>query len=153
LVGSLTGRDWTHLGLVWPWLAVGLPVAMALARSLNLLQLGDEIAQGLGLAVFRTRVLLMLVAIALTASVVAVCGPIGFVALIAPHMVRGLLRTTDARQVLPISALLGALLLTVSDLLARELFSPTELPVGLVTVALGSPVALFLLRRLMEAKV
>lgn len=150
LVGSLTGRDWSHLGIVAPWLVLGLPVALALARSLNLLQLGDEVAQGLGLAVFRTRILLMLVAIALTASVVAVCGPIGFIALIAPHMVRGLLRTTDARQILPISALLGALLLTSSDLLARELFSPAELPVGLVTVAVGSPVALFLLRRLLK---
>jgi iron complex transport system permease protein len=134
--------------LVLPWLAVALPAALFFGRPLNLLQLGDDMAEGLGLPVFRTRALIFTVAIALNAAVVAVCGPIGFVALIAPHMVRGLLQTSDARQVLPISALLGALLLTGSDLLARELFNPAELPVGLVTVVIGSPIALFLLRRL-----
>lgn len=148
LVGSLIGRDWDDLRLALPWIAIALPVALLFGRPLNLLQLGDDMAEGLGLPVFRTRLLIFLVAIALQGAVVAVCGPIGFVALVAPHMVRGLLRTTDARQVLPISALLGALLLTSADLLAREVFSPAELPVGLLTVALGSPVALLLLRRL-----
>lgn len=148
LVGSLIGRDWQHVWLALPWIAVALPVALLFGRPLNLLQLGDDMAEGLGLPVFRTRALIFTVAIALNAAVVAVCGPIGFVALVAPHMVRGLLRTSDARQVLPMSALLGALLLTGSDLLARELFSPAELPVGLVTVVIGSPIALFLLRRL-----
>lgn len=148
LVGSLIGRDWGDVRLVLPWLAVALPFALFFGRPLNLLQLGDDMAEGLGLPVFRTRALIFTVAIALNAAVVAVCGPIGFVALIAPHMVRGLLQTSDARQVLPVSALLGALLLTGSDLLAREFFSPAELPVGLVTVVIGSPIALFLLRRL-----
>lgn len=148
LVGSLIGRDWQDVQLVLPWVAVALPIAMLFGRPLNLLQLGDDMAEGLGLPVFRTRAIIFTVAIALNAAIVAVCGPIGFVALIAPHMVRGLLQTSDARQVLPISALLGALLLTGSDLLAREIFSPAELPVGLVTVVIGSPIALFLLRRL-----
>ncbi|NJN17426.1 MAG: iron ABC transporter permease [Oscillochloris sp.] len=148
LVGSMVGRAWEDVALVAPWIALALPAALLLARPLNLLQLGDEMAEGLGLPVFRTRLLIFLVAIALNAAVVALCGPIGFVALVAPHMVRGVLRTTDARQVLPISALLGALLLTAADLAAREIFRPAELPVGLVTVALGSPIALLLLRRL-----
>lgn len=148
LVGSLIGRDWDDLRLALPWIAIALPVALLFGRPLNLLQLGDDMAEGLGLPVFRTRLLIFLVAIALQGAVVAVCGPIGFVALVAPHMVRGLLRTTDARQVLPISALLGALLLTSADLLARELVRPAELLVGLLTVALGSPIALLLLRRL-----
>jgi len=152
LVGSLIGRDWQDVWLVLPWIAVALPIALLSGRPLNLLQLGDDMAEGLGLPVFRTRMLIFLVAIALNAAIVAVCGPIGFVALVAPHMVRGLLRTSDARQVLPISALLGAVLLTVSDVLAREIFSPAELPVGLVTVALGSPIALVLLRRLIAKR-
>jgi iron complex transport system permease protein len=148
LVGSLIGRDWEDVRLAFPWIAVALPVALLFGRPLNLLQLGDDMAEGLGLPVFRTRGLIFLVAIALEAAVVAVCGPIGFISLVAPHMVRAFLRTTDARQVLPISALVGAVLLTSSDLLAREIFSPAELPVGLLTVALGSPIALVLLRRL-----
>ncbi|MEM7034623.1 MAG: iron ABC transporter permease [Chloroflexota bacterium] len=152
LVGSLIGRDWEDVRLALPWIGVALPIALLFGRPLNLLQLGDDMAEGLGLPVFRTRGIIFTIAIALTASVVAVCGPIGFVALIAPHMVRGILQTSDARQVLPISALLGALLLTGSDLLAREIFSPAELPVGLVTVFIGSPIALYLLRRIIGEK-
>jgi iron complex transport system permease protein len=150
LVGSMTGRDWAALQLVLPWLAIGIPLALLFARPLNLLHLGDDVAEGLGLPVFRTRMLIFLVAIAMEAAVVAVCGPIGFVSLIAPHMTRRLLRTPDARYVLPIAALLGAVLLLAADLLARELLRPAELPVGLITVAFGSPVALALLRRVVK---
>ncbi|MEM7125995.1 MAG: iron ABC transporter permease [Chloroflexota bacterium] len=148
LVGSLIGRDWEDVRTALPLIVLALPIALLFGRPLNLLQLGDDMAEGLGLPVFRTRAIIFTIAIALDASIVAVCGPIGFVSLVAPHMVRGLLRTSDARQVLPISALFGAVLLTGSDLLARELFSPAELPVGLITVVIGSPIALFLLRRL-----
>jgi iron complex transport system permease protein len=147
LVGSLTGRSTDDLLMVLPWLALGIPLSLLCGRVLNLLQLGDDMAEGLGMSVMRVRFLIFLVAIAMTAAMVAVAGPIGFVALVAPHMTRFLLRTSDARQVLPIAALLGALLLTASDLLAREIFSPAELPVGLVTIVVGSPLALLLLRR------
>lgn len=152
LVGSLIGRDWEDVRLALPWIAVALPIALLFGRPLNLLQLGDDMAEGLGLPVFRTRALIFVIAIVLEAAVVAVCGPVGFIALVAPHMVRALLATTDARQVLPISALVGALLLTAADLLAREIFSPAELPVGLLTIALGSPLALVLLRRLIARR-
>jgi iron complex transport system permease protein len=153
LVGSLIGRGWDDVRLALPWIAVALPIALFFGRPLNLLQLGDDMAEGLGLPVFRTRALIFVIAIALQAAVVAVAGPIGFIALIAPHMVRALLQTTDARQVLPISALVGAVLLTSADLLAREIFSPAELPVGLLTTAIGSPLALVLLRRLISRRV
>jgi iron complex transport system permease protein len=152
LVGSLTGRDWDDVRLVLPWIAIALPLSLLMGRALNLLQLGDDIAEGLGLPVFRTRAIIFVIAITLEAAVVAVCGPIGFIALIAPHMVRAVLATTDARIVLPVSALVGALLLTAADLLAREIFSPAELPVGLITVAIGSPLALVLLRRLITRR-
>ncbi len=137
MVGSLTGRDWRAFNLAAPWLIIGIPLTLLLGRPLNLLQLGDELAEGLGLPVFRTRLLILLLGTALVAAVVAVCGPIGFIALLAPHMARRLLGKPDARQVLPIAGLLGALLLTAADLLAREIFSPAELPVGLVTVGLA----------------
>ena len=152
LVGSLTGRRWEDLNVALPWLAVGIPLALLFARPLNLLQLGDDMAEGLGLPVFRTRTLILLLSAAMVAAVVAVCGPIGFLALIVPHMVRRVLGTSDARQVLPLAALLGASLLTLADLLARELLRPAELPVGLLTIALGSPVALILLRRALGEK-
>jgi iron complex transport system permease protein len=152
LVGSLIGRDWEDVRLAAPWIVIALPIALFFGRPLNLLQLGDDMAEGLGLPVFRTRAIIFVIAIALQAAVVAVAGPIGFIALIAPHMVRALLRTTDARQVLPISALVGAVLLTSADLLAREIFSPAELPVGLITIAIGSPLALVLLRRLITRR-
>ena len=152
LVGSLIGRGWDEVRLALPWIAIALPIALLFGRPLNLLQLGDDMAEGLGLPVFRTRAIIFLIAIALQAAVVAVTGPVGFIALIAPHMVRSLLATTDARQVLPVSALVGALLLTAADLIAREIRSPAELPVGLLTIALGSPIALVLLRRLMTRR-
>jgi iron complex transport system permease protein len=147
MIGSLTGRDWESFNQAAPWLIIGIPLTLLLGRPLNLLQLGDDLAEGLGLPVFRTRLLILLLGAALVAAVVAVCGPVGFVALLAPHMARQLLGKPDARQVLPIAGLLGALLLTAADLLARELLSPAELPVGLVTIACGSPLALLLLRR------
>jgi iron complex transport system permease protein len=152
LVGSLTGRTMAELWMALPWLALGIPSALFFGRVLNLLQLGDDMAEGLGLPVFRIRFVIFLLCIAMQAAIVAVAGPIGFVALIAPHMTRLLLRTTDARQVLPIAALLGAVLLTGADLFAREILSPAELPVGLVTTVIGSPVALVLLRRALNRR-
>jgi iron complex transport system permease protein len=148
LTGSLIGRSWDDLARVLPWAVVAVPVALLLARPLNLLRLGEEMAEGLGLPVARTQALIFLTAILLTAPVVAAAGPIGFVALIAPHMARGALGTGNAAAVLPVSALLGAVLLSSADLAAREVLRPAELPVGLVATAFGAPVALFLLRRL-----
>jgi iron complex transport system permease protein len=152
LVGSLIGSSNDQLMTVLPWLVVGIPVSLLFGRTLNLLQLGDDMAAGLGLPVFRTRFVLFVLSIGMTATVVAVAGPIGFVALIAPHMTRYLLRTTDSRQVLPVSALMGAVLLLASDLIAREIFKPAELPVGLILTLVGSPIALLLLRRAMHER-
>ncbi len=146
LVGSMTGRDGDDLMMALPWLGVGIPVALFFGRALNALQLGDDVAAGLGVPVFRARLAILFVSVAMTGAVVAAAGPIGFIALIAPHMSRFALRTTDSRQVLFVSAVLGAVLLVGCDLLAREVFSPAELPVGLVLIAVGSPVALALLR-------
>ncbi|MEM8590965.1 MAG: iron ABC transporter permease [Pseudomonadota bacterium] len=148
LSGSLIGRDWDHFALLWPWSLVTIPAAMFLARPLNLLRLGDEMAEGLGLPVFRTQALIFFMAILLVAPVVSVAGPVGFVALIAPHMVRGALGTGNAVVVLPISALMGAVLLTMADFAAREVLRPAELPVGLIVTSIGAPVALYFLRKL-----
>ncbi len=147
LLGSVANRSWDYVIMVAPWAVVGIPLALLTARWLNLLQLGDEIAEGLGLRVVRTRLLLALLSAALVAAVVAACGPIAYVALAAPHLARRILRTTDARQVLPIAALIGAVLLVGADLVAKNLLDPLELPVGIWTTILAGPPLLILLRR------
>ena len=126
-------------------LAVLLPVAFGLSRHLRLLELGDEAARGLGGRVELVRGGLLLVGVALAAVGTAAAGPIGFVALVSPQIAR---RLVGARTLgLAPSAACGALLLVASDLVARRLFAPTELPVGVVTAVLGAPYLLFLLAR------
>jgi iron complex transport system permease protein len=147
LLGSLANRTWLQVNVLLPWAGIGIVLALLAARPLNLLQLGDEVAEGLGLRVVRTRLLLMLLSAGLVAAVVAVSGPIGFIALMSPHLARRALGTPDARQVLPIAALMGAVLLTGADLIAKNLFDPLELPVGIWTTLIGGPLLLILLRR------
>ena len=110
------------------------------------LQLGDELAKGLGLRVELTRLLLTAVASLLAASAVSVVGLLGFVGLIVPHAAR-LMVGSDYRYLLPASALLGAAVVTLSDTFARTAFAPVELPVGIIMAVLGAPFFLFLLRR------
>jgi iron complex transport system permease protein len=152
LVGSLANRSWDYVMLVLPWAIVGIPMALLCARALNLLQLGDDVAHGLGLQVGRVRLLTLTLGAALVSAVVAVAGPISFIALLAPHLARRLLGTSDARQVLPVAALLGAVLLCAADLLARRAFAPLDLPVGVFTTIIGGPVLLVLLRRRLGAR-
>ncbi|HLI50932.1 MAG TPA: iron ABC transporter permease [Thermomicrobiaceae bacterium] len=152
LVGSLANRTWNYVTMVLPWAIVGIPAALLCGRALNLLQLGDDVAGGLGLPVGRVRLLTLTIGAALVAAVVAIAGPISFIALLAPHLARRLLRTSDSRQVLPLSALLGALLLTAADLLARRAFAPLDLPVGVFTTVIGGPILLLLLRRQLGAR-
>lgn len=149
LLGSLANRSWEHVELIVPWLVIMLPAAMLLARSVNLLQLGDDSASGLGMKVGRTRIVLLVVCALLVAVTVAQCGPIGYISLLAPHLTRAMLRTTDARLVLPVSAICGAALLSAADGVARLLFAPMEIPVGVWTTLLGGSVFLLyvLIRR------
>ena len=147
LLGNLAGRSWDELWLVLPWLVVGVPLALLCARPLNLLQLGDEVAEGLGLPVNRLRFGIIVLSAALVAAVVSVCGPIGFVALLSPHLARRLVGTTDARQVLPIAGLIGAFLLVVADMLARLVLFPIEMPVGGFTALIGGPLLLVVFNR------
>ena len=147
LVGSLSDVQWEEVRLVAPW-TIALPVIFVLAgRRLNILKLGDEMAEGLGVGVRRTRALLFAAAVLLVAPVIAIAGPIGFVALVSPHIVRRLLRTSDARIVLPVSAAVGAILVVSADMAARLVLHPHEIAVGLWTVVLGAPALLMLMQR------
>ncbi|MEM6452721.1 MAG: iron ABC transporter permease [Cyanobacteria bacterium P01_D01_bin.105] len=144
LIGSLNGRSWQEIVLVWPSMVVSLFAGCLLARQLNILSVGDDLAIGLGTSLMRSRILIGMVATLLTAGAVSIAGLVGFVGLIVPHGVR-MLVGSDYRLVLPFSALGGALVLSVADLLAR--IGPTEVPVGIVTAVMGAPVFLWLLYR------
>ena len=146
MVGGLSARSWNHVEILYPYTIIGTILTFLGARHLNILQLGDEIAKGLGLRVDLVRSILTAVAALLAASAVCVVGLLGFVGLIIPHTAR-LLIGSDYKFLLPASALLGAAVLTISDTFARTMFAPTELPVGILMAILGAPFFLFLLRR------
>lgn len=146
LAGSVYGRTWEQVFTFLPWLIVFVPMALTLARHLNALNLGDDVAKGLGTRVEWERGLLVLVGVALAGAGVATAGMIGFVGLIAPHLGRQLVGTNH-EGLIPTSALLGGVIVIVADLLGRTLFAPIELPCGVVTAAIGAPYFLFLLIR------
>lgn len=146
LVGGLSAKSWPELLMMLPYSLIGLALAMIGSVHLNLLALGDAHARGLGVRVEATRLMLTAVATLLAASAVSVVGLLGFVGLIVPHCAR-LLIGSDHRLLLPASALLGVAVVTVCDTLARLLFAPIELPVGIILGALGAPFFLYLLRR------
>jgi iron complex transport system permease protein len=144
LIGSLNGRGWPEVGMAGPYVAIALLGGCLLARDLNLLALGEDLAVGLGTSLLRSRLLIGAVASLLAASAVSMAGLIGFVGLVVPHGVR-LLVGYDYRWVLPLSALGGAWVLLFADLLSR--LGAIELPVGAVTALLGSPLFIWLLYR------
>lgn len=146
MLGSFSGRTWEDVTLALPYLLTGLTLLFFQLRHLNVLQLGSDRARGLGVDTLRVQRLLIVGASLVTASVVAVCGMIGFVGLVVPHVTR-LLVGPDLRRVLPASCLLGAILLVVADLASRTLWAPAEMPVGVLTALLGAPFFLYLIAR------
>lgn len=118
MVGGLAARSWPHVNIILPYAVIGLILALASAAYLNILQLGDEMARGLGVNVEVTRIILTAIAALLAASAVSVVGLLGFVGLVVPHAAR-LLIGSDYRFLLPASALLGIAIVTLSDTFAR----------------------------------
>ncbi len=146
MVGGLAARSWPHVDIILPYAIIGFLLAFFGAKYLNILQLGDEIARGLGVNVELTRILMTAVAALLAASAVSVVGLLGFVGLVVPHAAR-LIIGSDYRYLVPASALLGMSVVTFSDTFARTAFTPIELPVGIIMAFIGAPFFLFLLRR------
>lgn len=146
MVGGLSARSWPHVEIILPYAVIGMLLALGGAAYLNILQLGDEMARGLGVNVEVTRIAMTAVAALLAASAVSVVGLLGFVGLIVPHAAR-LLIGSDYRFLLPAAALLGIATVTLSDTFARVVLAPVELPVGIIMAFLGAPFFLFLLRR------
>ena len=146
LAGSVYGRSWEHLASLLPWLVVFVPLSLMLARQLNALSLGDDIARGLGMRVEWQRGLLLLTSAAMAGAAVATAGTISLVGLMAPHLGRQLVGSTHERLMLA-AALMGGLIVVLADWLGRVLFAPIELPCGTITAAIGVPYFLYLLIR------
>ena len=146
MVGGLAARSWPHVSIIVPYAMIGLVLAIASSHYLNILQLGDDMAKGLGVNVEVTRIVLTAIAALLAASAVSVVGLLGFVGLVIPHVSR-LILGSDYRFLIPGAALLGIAIVTLSDTFARVAFAPVELPVGIIMAFIGAPFFLFLLRR------
>ncbi|WP_068618552.1 FecCD family ABC transporter permease [Paenibacillus tuaregi] len=146
LVGSVAGRDMAQLQAVWPYMTVGMLIALLLSRHLNVLAMGDDMAQGLGQRTAYIKLSGAVAVILLAGGSVAVAGPIAFVGIIIPHIVRYLVGS-DYRWILPYSAVLGAILLVSADLGSRYIAMPKEVPVGVMTAILGVPFFVYIARK------
>nr|WP_262985348.1 iron chelate uptake ABC transporter family permease subunit [Streptomyces sp. SDr-06] len=145
-VGSLASADMATVGKVAPFILVGLVVALLLARPLNAMAMGDDTARALGAHLTRTRVTSMAVITLLCGAATAACGPIVFIGLMVPHLVRAI-TGPDLRWILPYAAVLSPVLLLGSDVVGRIVTRPAELQVGIVTALIGGPVFIYLVRR------
>lgn len=146
LIGSIFGNSWTHVDILFFIVLAGLLFLLANHETLDLLALREETALGLGLRVNRTRFVLLMAAVVLASSCVAVGGSIGFVGLICPHIARRLVGVAHCRY-LPVTALLGGILLVAADYTARIIIAPDEMLVGLVVSLIGAPYFLYILLR------
>lgn len=145
-VGSLSGRDADIAARIWPFLLVGLVLVLCVARGLDALALGEDVAKGLGQKVATVRLVGGLGATVLTAVGVAAAGPIAFIGLAVPHIARAIVGG-DHRWVLPLAALLGPVMLLTSDTVGRVVFPPSEVPAGVMTALIGVPFLVTLVRR------
>jgi iron complex transport system permease protein len=145
LAGSLVGSDLTLLLQMMPYITVGLLIALTLGRQITILNLGEDIASSLGQRTAWVKVSAAVSVILLAGSSVAIAGPIGFIGLVVPHMVRFFVGF-DYGWILPYTAILGAILLLVADVIARLVIAPQELPVGIMTAVIGGPFFIYLAR-------
>lgn len=146
MAGSIWGTTWKYVLALLPWIVVLIPFVMSKARVLNVLNLGDQMAYGLGTRVEKERLWLLAAAVGLAGSCVSVSGGIGFVGLIAPHLGRRLVGPRH-QTLLPVSALIGGFLVIVADTLGRWIIRPSEVPAGIVVAVIGAPYFLYLLSR------
>ncbi|WP_342042420.1 FecCD family ABC transporter permease [Bacillus sp. OTU2372] len=144
ITGTVYGSNWKNVATLVPWTVIFLLIAFIVARTINIQELGDEVAAGLGGKVQKQRFLLLMISTALIGSSVAFAGGIGFVGLMAPHMARRLVGSSFG-ALLPTAALLGGILVMIADLIGRTLFSPLEVPAGVFTAGIGAPYFIYLL--------
>ncbi|MCM3145765.1 iron ABC transporter permease [Brevibacillus sp. MER 51] len=146
LSGSIWSANWTHIAGMLPWLVILIPVLMRKVHILDLLQLGEESVKNLGVSVEKERNILLLSSIGIVSACVSVSGGIGFVGLMAPHIAKRL-TGIQHRYVLPLSGTIGMLMVVAADFIAKTVFTPLELPVGIVISIIGVPYFFYLLSR------
>lgn len=144
ITGTVNGSDWQDVWILLPWSLVFILLSFFITRQLNIQELGEEIATGVGGNVQRQRFLLLLMSTALVGGAVAFAGGIGFVGLMAPHMARRMVGSSFG-ALLPTAALIGGILVMLADLIGRTLFLPLEVPAGVFTAAIGAPYFIYLL--------
>jgi iron complex transport system permease protein len=144
ITGTVYGTNWTHVKLISSWFTILFIITMIFIRELNIQNLDDGISTGLGSSVEKNRFILMVVSAAMAAGAVAVGGGISFVGLIAPHICRKL-TNSSFENIAPLSALVGGIIVVLSDTAARTLFFPLDLPVGIFTAGIGAPFFIYLL--------
>lgn len=149
LAGGIWGTDWKFVGAILPWLIVLLPWVYWKSSTLNILHVGEESAMSLGLDLKKERKKLLLASVGLAAAGVSISGGIGFIGLIAPHLTRRLVGY-QYQSILPISALVDALLLIASDTIGRWIIQPSEIPAGVIVSVVGAPYFLYLLATLKD---
>ena len=145
-IGNISGATWAQVQVLIPWLLILLPVIFSKAKTLDALTLGDQSATSLGINLFKEQLTLLALATALAAASVSIAGGIGFVGLIAPHIARRLVGSLHQFSLMT-AALIGAILVMAADTVARVLFSPSEIPVGIAITVIGAPYFLYLLRK------
>ena len=145
-MGSVETVGYSEIIKLLPFLTIGMGIIIYLVNDLNLLTLGDNLATGRGMNVERSRKLLFLATLLIVSSVVALCGPIGFVGMMAPHISRMLIGANH-RYLFPATLFFGGSFLVICDTLARTLIAPAEIPAGVITAMIGGPFVLWLLFR------
>jgi iron complex transport system permease protein len=149
MVGGLSSTNWKHVDMILPYAILGIILLLFITNKLNILLLGDEVATGLGLNVEATRFFFIIISSLLAGAAVSVVGLLGFVGLIVPHITR-LFIGSDYRYLIPATIFSGSAVVVMCDTLARVMFAPMEIPVGIIMSALGAPFFLYLLRRKKE---
>lgn len=144
LTGTVYGSNWQNIAILLPWTLLLTIITFVSARHLNIQELGDSVATGVGSMVNRQRLILLLLSTGLTGGAVAFAGGIGFVGLMAPHIARKLVGSAFG-ALLPVAALVGAILVMVADLIGRTMFGANEIPAGVFTAAIGAPYFIYLL--------
>lgn len=144
LTGSVNGAQWSEIRTIMPWFIILTVLLLLLTTKLNIQELGDDLATNVGARVQRDRLFLLIISTALAGGAVAFAGGIGFVGLMAPHIARRLVGSVYS-SLIPVSAMIGGIIVLVADLIGRTLFAPLEVPAGVFTSLIGAPYFIYLL--------
>lgn len=145
-VGSVSGATWESIRLILPFFIIGLIISIVATPALNVLALGDDVARGLGVNIGIIRIICAIAGVILCGATTAIAGPIAFVGLMIPHSIR-LIFGSDLKGIVPMSAIGGAAILTIADVIGRVIGSPSEVQVGIITAFIGAPILILIARK------